>query len=295
MISIGAAERVEELQERLATEFEFLRAEGIEVQLRTSRRGFLTFIGCDPVVRKTPLSADADRRLRLLVANALADLIVNRWEPALLRKVIRHNYGYFPPEEQEQIHERALRLMEGGDPGAAPVLERVRRKGRVLARLSEYLDRHSELVVDGFVTFRLKDFVEEMEEAVDLAVEEFLLDREQREFIGLLRSFVVDQEPRLPLVNLVFGTSEFRILDRDGEVVTGAPIQALGLDAATGPADDEERLVSTLLALVPRVVVVHRAERGLPAVLDTLGGVFGERLVRCGGCPLCTANSRADA
>ncbi len=289
MISIGAAERVDELRERLSRELEFLRAEGVEVQLRTVRRGSLTFVGCDPV--RKPVSPDADRRLRLLVANAVADLIVNRWEAAFLRRLIRANYGYFGPEEQERIQERALRLLRAEGEGLSPLLERVRRKGRVLARLSEYLEKHSELVVEGFLTFRLKDYVEEMEEAVDLAVEDFLLEREHQEFVGLLRSFVAAQKPRLPRVNLVFGEGTFRVLDGDGRAVGEPHLEAVGLTAAAGPADDEERVISALLALVPEVLTVHGAARGPATVLDTVRQVFQERVVVCPGCRLCAADA----
>ncbi len=158
MITIGSAERVDELRERLAREFEYLRPEGVEVQMRTVRKGDLTFIGCDPVSRK-PLSSETDRRFRLLVANALSDLIVNRWEGLFLRRLIRSHYGYFDSSDQEQIYDFAARALQPQGDGVPAMAERIRRKGRILARLSEFLDKNTELVVDGFVTFRMKDYM----------------------------------------------------------------------------------------------------------------------------------------
>lgn len=287
MITIGSAERVEELRERLAREFEHLRPEGVEVQMRTVRKGDLTFIGCDPVSRK-PLTSETDRRFRLLVANALSDLIVNRWEGVFLRRLIRSHYGYFDPGDQEQIYAYAARALHPQGEGVPSVSERIRRKGRILARLSEFLDKNTELVVDGFVTFRMKDYVEEMEEAVDLAVEEFLMEKEQEEFVRLLRTFVDAQEPRLPLVNLLFAPGGgFRLLNASGQAVTTPQLESLGLDPGR-PGDEEEDLISALLALLPEVVAVHRRPQDPPAsLLETLRGVFGERLVVCDGCRFC--------
>lgn len=289
LISVGVSERVEELRERLVRELDCLRAEGLELQWRTLVRGSLTFVACDPV--RKPLTPDADRRLRLLVANAVADLIVNRWESALLRRVIRLNYGYFSPEEQEEIHLRAVRRLRAEAGGTGVLLERLRRKGRILARLSEYLERHGELVVDGFLTFRLRDYLAELEQAVDLAVEEYGLEREQEEFLDLLRSYVAGQEPRLARADLVFARGRFRVLDEAGRVAAGPELQALGLEAAAGPAEDEEQVLSALLALVPEAVLVHGAAGGPAGLVETVRRVFGERVTLCPGCRLCGADA----
>lgn len=292
MIAI-AVERADELRERLAREFEFLRDEGVEVQMRTVRRGEVTFVGCDPVSRK-PLSPELNRRFRLLVANAVADLIVNRWETAFLRRLVRTHYGYFETAEQDLICTQAEQALHPPVTEAETLSQRIRRKGRILARLTEYLDKNSELVVDGFVTFRLKDYVEEMEEAVDQAVEEYLMEKEQQEFVQMLRYFVASQEPRSGLVNLLFEAGGgFDLVSSGGGQVGAAQFDALGLDQAQGPVDHEETLISTLLALVPGHVSIHCSHHAPAGILDLLRAIFEERLVLCNGCHICQQTSQS--
>lgn len=291
MIAI-AIDRADELRERLSREFEFLRDEGIEVQMRTVRRGDVTFVGCNPVGRK-PLTPELNRRFRLLVANAVADLIVNRCETAFLRRFVRTHYGYFDSTEQDMICAHAERVLYPPVAEAEALSRRIRRKGRILARLTDYLDKNSELVVDGFVTFRLKDYVEEMEEAVDQAVEEYLMEREQQEFVKLLSYFVASQEPRSSLVNLLFEPDGgFSLVNSSGSQMGAAQLDALNLDQAQVPVDPEEILISTLLALVPGVVSIHRPQHASGGTLDLLGAIFDERLVLCNGCYLCEQTSQ---
>lgn len=291
MIAI-AAERVDELRERLVREFEFLREEGVEVQMRTVRRGDIAFVGCDPVARK-PLTPELNRRFRLLVANAVADLIVNRWGTVFLRRLVRTHYGYFDATEQDLICSRAERMLNQGR-GADALSQRLRRKGRVLARLTEYLEKSSELVVDGFVTFRLKDLVEEMEDALDQAVDEYLMEKEQREFLQTLRGYVASQRPRSGLVNLLFEPDGgFSLLNAGGSQVGAAQLADLGLDPVQGAIDHEEALISALLALLPALVSVHRARVAPAGVVDLVRAVFADRLSLCDGCQLCQPASAA--
>ncbi len=147
MIAIGAAERADELRDRLATEFQYLRAEGLDVQIKTITRGGWTFLGCDMVGRR-PVSPELLRRFRLYVANALSDVILNRWEERFLRKLIRSHYGHLGPEEQETVYGYAYRTLYMPNGRDQSVHFLIRRKGKILARLTEYLDKNNELFLD---------------------------------------------------------------------------------------------------------------------------------------------------
>ena len=44
----------------------------------------------------------------------------------------------------------------------------------------DYFDNSNSIILDGFVNFRLKDYIKDLEEIVDKAVDDFLTDREYR-------------------------------------------------------------------------------------------------------------------
>lgn len=57
--------------------------------------------------------------------------------------------------------------------------------------------------LEGFVRFRLKDIIDEIEMAIEMSVDDFIIQKEYNEFIDLLRYFVELQEPRIDLVNVI--------------------------------------------------------------------------------------------
>ena len=61
------------------------------------------------------------------------------------------------------------------------------RKKQITEKIKEYLDKNDELILDGFINFRLKDYMLEIEGLVDDAVDDFLMEKEYLEFIRLLR------------------------------------------------------------------------------------------------------------
>ena len=67
--------------------------------------------------------------------------------------------------------------------------------------------------MEGFIRFRLKDYIEELKYIIDGSVDELLIDREYNEFIKLLRYFVEIQEPKVEEVHVLLeGTKNILFL-----------------------------------------------------------------------------------
>ena len=98
----------------------------------------------------------------------------------------------------------------------------------VQSKISEYLDAHHELVVEGFVNFRLKDYREKITQVVDKVADDFMLDVEYKEFIRVLRYFVEVQAPLLEEVHLIItGGHAFKILDASGNPISKSVFRKL--------------------------------------------------------------------
>ena len=73
----------------------------------------------------------------------------------------------------------------------------------MLHKLLEYLQENNVIILDGFLDFRLKKYIGRLENAVDNAIDEYLMEKEYNEFIKLLQYFVNLQESKRNLINLV--------------------------------------------------------------------------------------------
>ncbi|HWI66538.1 MAG TPA: putative sporulation protein YtxC [Symbiobacteriaceae bacterium] len=289
-ITIGTAEGIEEIRQRLDDEFRFLQEEGVNIRIGQSNRGSFTFLDCsldsDP---GTP--GQAGNLLRHYVASALTDVIVEQWEKELIRRTIKGTYYYFSRDEQDLIARYTGRNLAGS---SGPVdnnqLYMVNRKAEILHRLRDYLETADELVLEGFVTFRLRDYIEEVEDAVDRAVDDFLMEREYREFVRLLKYFVDVQEPRMDHVHvLIRPGGSFKLVDDQGCAIKSEYLEEFVVEMVESEVNYEDLLISALITLAPKSVTVHAdtvAERD--ESIETIKGVFGERVRMCYGCETCS-------
>ncbi len=277
VLSIEASRHTDELRELLRQRLERFKGRN-EVSIREERRREAVRLGLQWPDR------GADEEIGMEVAHALAQHIVANLEPDLLSQVIRRHYGQFDPAEREEIL--------GSARAEAP------RRGltaRLARRIGDYLTQHRAVNLDGFVTFRLKDYVMDLEHDVDAAVDEFLIDREYREFVRLLRYFVEVQTPKLPEVHvMVQADGRFELRDHLMQPLPDEVSVDFRLESQGAEINLEDVLVSSLITLAPREVTVHGddAAQDLPSV-RTAKQVFGQRMHYCSGCRACEALRRA--
>jgi putative sporulation protein YtxC len=293
-IAIGTAEGIDAIQQRLTYEFRYLQQEGVHVRIGQSNRGSLSFLDCSVEEETTP--PEMDLLIRHTVAHALSDHIVDQCEDYLLRKIIRTSYSYFTPDEQDQILSYSDRTLNG--PPGNSLRQKISRKCQILHRLRDYLDDGAdELVLEGFLTFRLRDYMEELEDAVDKAVDDFLMEREYNEFVRLLQYFVEVQEPRLERVQVVMRPGGlFKLLDEEGRPVRSEYLEEFVVEMVESEVNWEDLLVSALITLAPRQILIHGADASnWDESLETIRRVFADRVAFCSACPICPGGATGEA
>lgn len=288
-ITIGTAENLESVRSRLTSELRLLQEEeGFRITIAERGRGKITFLGCNfeggGSRGGNPLEV-----FRYYVARALADLIVGEVTQHTLPKILHHNYAQFGEEDQDDILCRARHLLEVvSNQDGRGLVKRINRRNQILFKLLEYLDINDELVVEGFLRFRLKEYFRELVETIDRAVEAFMADREYREFVRLLRYFVELQEPRLPEVHVVLRPDGlYRLLDQENRVVENDYLEGPVVKMVQHEINHDDLLLSALITLAPTRIVLHLEPR--LRVSETIRSVFAERVEVCAGCDRCRA------
>lgn len=296
LVSIGASEHIDDIRGRLDEEFALVREQGLEVAITDSHKGKLTFLNCELKTQRT--TAGRHSNFRQHIANALCDVLFTHWRDTVLRKLVKSGYGYFAADEQEAISRSAVEILQprGVEQAALHILGQ---RGQVYSRLLDYLSANDVLVLEGFVTFRLKDYMAELEDAVDNAVDDYLLEREYREFIKLLKYFVDVQEPKISEVNVIVEVGgSFRLVDNQGNVIRDAHLAEFVVEMVDTEVNYDDLLISALVTIAPRKLIMHcRPEARREESFSTIESVFAGRVVFCHGCPMClphALNARPD-
>jgi putative sporulation protein YtxC len=227
------------------------------------------------------------------LASVLAEHIMEEKEPLLLRNLIVKEFKYDTKEDIELIEGYCKQFMFGdteteGTSISNAVIGKLRRKHLLTQQLMLYFDEKSELILDGFLKFRLHDYMEELREVVEYAVDEYVMDRQYQEFISLLQYFVYIQEAKIPVAHLIHkGGHEFVILNDQLEPIDANEFDAtFKLEVLEKDINFEDMIVSTLITVSPANIYIHTRDPEM-TIIKTIMQIFEDRTTICSYCRTC--------
>jgi len=293
-ILIGTNHHISEIRHKL--DFRFLVREGIDVKVKENCKGDLTFLEyniSNNQLSNYPLDY-LKSILRYYIANAIADIVIDDLEERIIAKIISQDYCYLSQSEQNLIAEYAFRSLRNYQ-NNFEIVYMIERKRKVLEKVLEYFDSNNELIIEGFINFRLKDYIQELREIVDRAVDEYRVEKEYLEFIQLLKYFVDIQEPRMDEVHVVIESPcLFKILDSTGQTINSEYLKDFICEVANNDINYEDLLISALITLAPKQIVIHRIELiEQKNIINTIKNIFEERIIFCQGCHFCTPQNKS--
>ncbi len=291
-LSIGVNECADDILQQINHELQQLETKKVNYSVNEVNSEGSTSIICS--VNEDKTSNDKTYQpyslLTVHVANALADFILRKYEEKLIVRVINSNYCYFNSAEKQEILNIALKIIRNDDKNILNSIFQIRRRNIIVRKLLDYFDSSNNIILDGFVNFRLKDYVKDLEEIVDKAVDDFLMEREYKEFIRLLRYFVDIQDPKFDIVHIVVSfDGKYMLLDGTGKEITNECVQDFMTEINEGEINCDDLLVSSLITLAPRRIMIHSTDQFRnKELLETIKNVFSGRVLICSGCDLCS-------
>ncbi len=233
-------------------------------------------------------SAGSGSRQALLevIVPLVAQFIIEDLWICLFRDLLRLHYCYFGRKEREEILDIALRSLKSTKFNRRRELHR----GLMEKKIAAYLQGpHDHMNIEGFYCFRLVEWRRELHRLVDEAVENYLAEREHREFIRLLKYFLNLQLPKINLIHLFVDQKGcVRVADYCFKQIDPCDWEELDLKDFDEESDYEDILVSMLVSIAPRRIMLHRSiMQRYPRVTEILHSIFGKRLIYCEGCSHC--------
>lgn len=147
-------------------------------------------------------------------------------------------------------------------------------------RLRQYFAENKEIHLEGFVNFRLRDFLSDFDKLLDFYHSSYEVESEYMDFVCTLKDYLSKQPENRCEVHVVCPGGVPYILDADGNDITDESIAAL-----TGVAEDDEitrddKIVSSLISMAPKVLHLHKNKHTAPPMLyETLKAIFACRVI----------------
>ena len=142
------------------------------------------------------------------------------------------------------------------------------------------------MILDGFVNFRLDNYYKTIEEIVDLAVNQYIIEKEYTEFINLLKLYIDSREPLSSIVHFAYPNGESILLDQNKSVINLQDniFNAKYLSDISFSSNDYA--LNALLTLLPKKIEIHLIGYE-DEFIDTLKLIFGSRISICTDCNIC--------
>lgn len=207
----------------------------------------------------------------------IGEVVIEFYEEKMLKQLIDYNYFYFDEYEKNKILENCMQLIEA---------EMYNTKLLDNKNIKEYVKENKAMILDGFVYFRLRAYLAYLDEVVDSGVNQFVIEKEYREFISLLRVYVESKVPEYNLLHLIYINGESILLDEKRNIVSISEniYNAKYLSDISFSSNDFA--LNTLLCLLPRRIEIHLIDDE-DEFINTLKLIFEGRVTICKDCNIC--------
>lgn len=291
LLSVGLSGTTQEIKEKLQLDCKTLIKDGYRIAIDEINKGHYTFIGCNVVEGELSFRnyERIKNALKNHVAKMLAEVIILREEKKIVYNIVEQNYYYFAIDERRIIYENALCLLNDHHGGIEDFGFGIRCKS-IVEKISEYLSSHHELVLEGFINFRLKEYRKKLAKVVDSAVDDFMIELEYKEFIRVLRYFVTIQEPQIEELHVVIiNSGTYKILDSQRNLISNQKLEDF-IAESDDSINYEDLLITAIITLAPYNVMVHVNDNHRTTsqgVVDIIKKIFEDRFMICDGCDFC--------
>lgn len=217
-----------------------------------------------------------------IFSNILSSAIIEFYEKDIIRHIISSNYFYFTDIEQRKIFDIVNNYLYNNE-----LVESYIRKDSINISCIEYFSNNKSAILDGFVNFRINDYIKIIDYIVDMAVNKFVIDREYTEFIDLLKCYINSKDCGTTDVHLIYQNEESTLLDESKRIIDldDSILNSKYLSDITFSSNDYT--LNTLLTLLPQRIYIHLVDRVQDEFINTLKLVFDDRVYLCNDCNIC--------
>ncbi len=216
------------------------------------------------------------------ISSILSLLVIDELEENFINTIILQNYFYFDSIERNQILNFCF------DINAKDFSIIFDKKFQSLFNsFYEYISSNKSLVLKGFTNFRIKPYFEILDDIINEAVNQFIVEKEYTEFISLLKLYVSSQNSNCETIHIVYSTSESILLDENKEIISISNdcFRAKYLSDITFSSNDYT--LNALLTLIPKKIYIHLIDSKIDEFINTIQSVFENRTYICKDCNIC--------
>jgi len=214
-----------------------------------------------------------------LLKTAFYDFITNTKRNDWFREIIKNKYYYEDLEEQEQILEILYSVLEGQREDLAVFFKETNGELNILkAAIDHIFQDNVSFSFDSFIKFRLRSYFQMLERSVELAIDEYKMEQEYQMFVQMLRDFLINREPKMDALHLLFNEEITFYNEQFVEIKRGELTRMIDRKLLVNhPVYVDSASIAPLLSLAPTSIFIYTKDPENPLV-RTIKNIFEERV-----------------
>lgn len=232
-------------------------------------------------------------------ANTLCDFIIDNYESNILNDILVSNFFYFDKTELSEIKKICDSMLNNVPLNKILPFQQLKsetandekisissRKDLLINNILSYLKSSKSMILNGFLRFRIYDYINFLNDLVDSAVNEFVINKEYSEFIELLKLYIDSKPPRSELIHLIYINEESILLDKNRNIIS---LSHNNLDIpylSDISFSSNDYALNSLLSLLPKKLIIHTSDIEDDFV-NTLKLIFNSKVTICKHCSIC--------
>lgn len=216
------------------------------------------------------------------ISSILSYLVIDELETDLFKKLIIRDFFYFDSNERNKILDICFDI----------TIENFNdifneKFNNLFNSFYTFLSNNKNINLTGFINFRIKEYLDILNNILNEAVNHFIIEKEYLEFISLLKLYINTQNCNCDIIHIIYSNSEAILLDESKNIINlkTDSFNAKYLSDITFSSNDYA--LNSLLTLLPRKIYIHLVNGFNDEFIDTLKLIFENRITLCSDCNIC--------
>lgn len=193
-------------------------------------------------------------------------------------EILKENYYYEDPEEQQQILYIIYSILEGEREDLAGLLKKTNEEPRIREAINQVFQENISLSFDSFIKFRLKPYFSLLEGYIEISIDEYIMEQEYQMFVQTLRSFLINREPKMELIHLQVDEEITFYNENLEEIKRGELMKMIDRKLLFNhPVYVDSASIAPLLSIAPSTILVYTKSPEEP-LIKTIKNIFEERV-----------------
>ena len=230
-------------------------------------------------------NSDFDEKKRdtiiLYISNIIYNIIIDTYRERELLHYMNENYFFLKHEEILEVDLKIKHILKGEKKISSDKdFYSLNKINLIVESIKDFLIENQYMNIEGFITFRMKPLLKEIEAIIDNAVEDYMIEKEYNEFIKLLKYFVEIQECKIEEINIIVKKDgSYEIRDNKGYDIYKEFLKDIKDMTEEGIINIEDLIISGLITNAPKRLKIYNEEFSLNReFIKTIKSVFEDKV-----------------